>query len=66
MDDTEIALVSIPHPVPRTVDTGLALIAQWVEFGSTMRVDGSPAEVPTPERGWFQDALWTVRGIYIS
>ncbi len=57
MDDTEIALASAFHTLfPEPLVQGLALIAQWVEFGSNDVRGWQSGEVLTPERAGFRVA----------
>lgn len=55
MDDTEIALASTFHTLfTEPLIQGLALIAQWVEFGSNDVRGWQSGEVLTPERTGFR------------
>lgn len=55
MDDTEIALASTFHTLfLEPLIQGLALIAQWVEFGSNDVRGWQSGEVLTPERTGFR------------
>lgn len=55
MNDTEIALASTFHILfLESLIQGLALIAQWVEFGSNDVREWQTGEVLTPERTGFR------------